>query len=384
MILKSGGVETELRAGVTKVERTMAGVPVYGSLSDPRMGTNSFDLRCATCDCSYAGMGSKTDDCPGHMGHIELCQPVYHCGFIDQVVRILRCVCFKCSRLLLDENSAKDKALLKIRDPEIRFRYIHSRCNRTKVVCANSSTSDVKDFFSDFDNHNYNSTNNNDINGINGEGNPLAMRTSATIMNEMATSKSPPCGCEQPKFRREGMTVYITYPTEGYEGHAGREELSASDALRVLERISDEDASLLGFDPAHARPDWMLVSVVAVPPPHVRPTVTQDDIQSEDDLTFILATIVKINSSLEKAKERGESVTIVREQVQALQTTVTAFFDNERDDTTRATQKTGRPLKTLRSRLKGKEGRLRGNLMGKRVDFTARSGEWTSYLLCTD
>ena len=55
----------ELRPGVTKLERYKDGFPVYGSLSDPRMGSNSMQVRCKTCDCTYAGSGSKMDDCPG-------------------------------------------------------------------------------------------------------------------------------------------------------------------------------------------------------------------------------------------------------------------------------------------------------------------------------
>jgi DNA-directed RNA polymerase II subunit RPB1 len=117
----------------------------------------------------------------------------------------------------------------------------------------------------------------------------------------------------------------------------------------------------------------MLVSVLPVPPPHVRPTVVDGDIQSEDDLTYQLTNIIKANLSLEAAIIKGEARHIVADYEKLLQQRVISFFDNERDDNPRETQKTGRPLKTIRQRLKGKEGRLRGNLMGKRVDFSART-----------
>ena len=61
-----------IRAGITNTDRMANGKPVYGGLSDPRMGTNSFDMKCDTCGCSYSGSGAKMDDCPGHFGHIEL------------------------------------------------------------------------------------------------------------------------------------------------------------------------------------------------------------------------------------------------------------------------------------------------------------------------
>jgi DNA-directed RNA polymerase II subunit RPB1 len=62
----------EIRAGITKVDRYIHGVPIYGGVHDPRMGTFDFTARCKTCDCTYSGNGSKVNDCPGHFGHIEV------------------------------------------------------------------------------------------------------------------------------------------------------------------------------------------------------------------------------------------------------------------------------------------------------------------------
>lgn len=93
-----------------------------------------FRARCKTCDCTYSGSGSKVNDCPGHFGHIELALPVYHVGFIDDVLRILRCVCYHCSRLLVDNRDLKGKRALEIRDPETRLRAIHDLC-RGKKSC---------------------------------------------------------------------------------------------------------------------------------------------------------------------------------------------------------------------------------------------------------
>jgi DNA-directed RNA polymerase II subunit RPB1 len=99
----------------------------------------------------------------------------------------------------------------------------------------------------------------------------------------------------------------------------------------------------------------------------------QGDMQAEDDLTFQLTNIVKANLYLENSVTKGDPRHIIAEYEELLQSRVVNFFDNERDDNPRETQKTGRPLKTIRQRLRGKEGRLRGNLMGKRVDFSART-----------
>ena len=389
----------EIIAGVTKLERYRNGFPVYGSLADPRMGTNSFSMRCKTCDCTYAGSGSKMDDCPGHFGHIELCTPVYHCGFMDEVTRILRCVCFHCSRLLLDDNVPKDREVLRVHDPETRFRRIHDRCNRTNIKCEMVDTDTVKTFLDDIDMQGINQQagptsavadllkaqvqaqgvdgSKGDIDGqIVLDGDVIMQPSQFQKGGASLAPKRIACGATMPKFRKEGMVIHITYPDdmELIPGNGQkRQELSAKKVFEIFKNISDDDVRKLGFDPQWARPEWMLVSVLPVPPPHVRPTVMQGDIQAEDDLTFQLSNIVKANLILENSIVKGDPRHIIADFEKLLQARITSFFDNERDDNPRETQKNGRPLKTLRQRLRGKEGRLRCNLMGKRVDFTART-----------
>jgi DNA-directed RNA polymerase II subunit RPB1 len=141
--------------------------------------------------------------------------------------------------------------------------------------------------------------------------------------------------------------------------------------------VSDRDARLLGLDPRHARPEWLLLTVLPVPPPHVRPSVQLGDSnqRSEDDLTHQLVNIVKANRTLEQLCRAGEAPHIVSQFEELLQYKVNALFDNEANakDGVQEKQRGGKPLKTIRQRLKGKEGRIRGNLMGKRVDFSART-----------
>jgi DNA-directed RNA polymerase II subunit RPB1 len=153
--------------------------------------------------------------------------------------------------------------------------------------------------------------------------------------------------------------------------------LSAHKAHEVLRNVSDRDARLLGLDPRHARPEWLLLTVLPVPPPHVRPSVQLGDSnqRSEDDLTHQLVNIVKANRTLEQLCRAGEAPHIVSQFEELLQYKVNALFDNEANakDGVQEKQRGGKPLKTIRQRLKGKEGRIRGNLMGKRVDFSART-----------
>lgn len=90
---KQMSVTTE--GGVKYSETMEGGKPKLGGLMDPRQGTIDRFSRCQTC------AGNMTE-CPGHFGHIELAKPVFHVGFYKMIIKCLRCVCFYCSKLLVD------------------------------------------------------------------------------------------------------------------------------------------------------------------------------------------------------------------------------------------------------------------------------------------
>lgn len=81
--------------GIRYSEVTEGGRPKLGGLMDPRQGTIDRSARCQTC-------AGNISECPGHFGHIELAKPVFHIGFLVKTIKILRCVCFFCSKLLVD------------------------------------------------------------------------------------------------------------------------------------------------------------------------------------------------------------------------------------------------------------------------------------------
>jgi DNA-directed RNA polymerase subunit A' len=139
-------------------------------------------------------------------------------------------------------------------------------------------------------------------------------------------------------------------------------------------RISDEDLELLGFNPKAARPEWMVLQVLPVPPVYVRPSITlESGIRSEDDLTHKLVDIIRINQRLKENMDAGAPTLIIQDLSELLQYHVTTYFNNEASGIPPARHRSGRALKTLSQRLKGKEGRFRSNLSGKRVDFSART-----------
>jgi len=141
-----------------------------------------------------------------------------------------------------------------------------------------------------------------------------------------------------------------------------------------FERITDEDLELLSYDPKSARPEWMVLQVLPVPPVYVRPSITlESGIRSEDDLTHKLVDIIRINERLKENIEAGAPTLIIQDLSELLEYHVTTYFNNESSGIPPARHRSGRALKTLSQRLKGKEGRFRSNLSGKRVDFSART-----------
>ncbi|MFQ3283915.1 DNA-directed RNA polymerase subunit A' [Natronomonas sp.] len=152
------------------------------------------------------------------------------------------------------------------------------------------------------------------------------------------------------------------------------DKLMASNIRDRFEAIPDEDIETLGINPDRSRPEWTILTVLPVPPVTARPSITLDNGQrSEDDLTHKLVDIIRINQRFMENREAGAPQLIIEDLWELLQYHVTTFMDNEISGTPPARHRSGRPLKTLSQRLKGKEGRFRGSLSGKRVNFSART-----------
>ncbi|KAK4346968.1 hypothetical protein RND71_033307 [Anisodus tanguticus] len=322
-------------------ETTERGKPKPGGLSDPRLGTIDRKMKCETCMANMA-------ECPGHFGHLELAKPMFHIGFMKPVLSVLRCVCFNCSKILADEEDPKFKQAMRIRNPKNRLRKMLDAC-KNKTKCEGGDEIDVHGQDSDA---------------------------------PVKKSKGG-CGAQQPKISIDGMKMVAEYkmqkkksddPEQMPEPVERKQQLSAERVLSILKRVSDEDCLLLGLNPEYARPDWMILQALPIPPPPVRPSVMMDtSSRSEDDLTHQLAMIIRHNENLKRQERNGAPAHIISEFAQLLQFHIATYFDNDLPGQPRATQRSGRPIKSICSRLKSKEGRIRGNLMGKRVDFSART-----------
>jgi len=183
------------------------------------------------------------------------------------------------------------------------------------------------------------------------------------------------CGQKQPKLRKKGMNIRAEFPQDKDEEVMGdnKKDMTPADCLKILGMISFDDAEFLGFDGRSSKPEWLIITRLPVAPPPVRPSVTMgSNIRQEDDLTHQYQQILKANNQLKHNLNTANH--IVSENVQLLQFYCATLIDNEQAGNMVSRHKSGgKAIKALRSRLKGKEGRLRGNLMGKRVDFSART-----------
>ena len=353
--------EEIIRMSVCKVERIEVidreGLPMTNGINDCRMGIVDKTLNCKTCHSDFT-------DCPGHFGHIELARPMFHIGFIESVRKILRCVCFQCSKLLIPKDS-KFKQIMKIKNPKKRQLLMFNLC-KNKSMC----TGDLK-----LKNEKHNKDTDTEIDAtcdntsLDGE-----LRKINNLINEG-------CKFKQPKYKKDKidpMKIVAEFPQqededENLNNPDSNRTIKPEDCLRILKKISDEDCKALGFDPERARPEWMLLTVLAVCPPQVRPSVSVDaTLRSEDDLTFQYVQILKANQLLTSQEKNGAPEHVIDETSALLQFYVATLMNNEIPSAS-SQQRSGRPIKAISSRLKGKEGRLRGNLMGKRVDFSART-----------
>ncbi|MEM3071594.1 MAG: DNA-directed RNA polymerase subunit A' [Candidatus Anstonellales archaeon] len=197
----------------------------------------------------------------------------------------------------------------------------------------------------------------------------LARMIDADIEEEMKskTRKSPHC----PHCREKIPEIKLLKPTTFFKD---KDVMLPTEIRDWLAAVPNEDLRILGFDPIYARPEWMVLTVLLVPPVSVRPSITlETGDRSEDDLTHKLVDIMRINQRLDANINAGAPQLIIEDLWELLQYHVTTYFNNETANIPPARHRSGRPLKTLSQRLKGKEGRFRYNLSGKRVNFSART-----------
>ena len=298
---------------VTTDKTYQSNQPVPNGVFDARFGVIENGKVCPTCK-------QTNQSCPGHFGHIDLARPVYLYQFFDTIEKLSNLLCLNCSKTIMpiEEIDAMTSS-----GGAARFKDIRDNMGKRPESCPS---------------------------------------------------------CETPLFSKVAKVVGKVASLEGqWAVKKGQEPqppvpIQPELILRAFQRLTNEDCNRIGFNSKYSRPEWMLCTVLAVPPLTVRPSVVMDDHNKmEDDLTHKLICIIRANDRVRDKIDKGESADLIDKHTALLQYEVATYVDNDIKGMAPSTQRSGRPLRTLKSRFGAKTGRVRGNLMGKRVDFSARS-----------
>jgi len=187
---------------------------------------------------------------------------------------------------------------------------------------------------------------------------------SQRIKKAKDAKKCPYCNAVHEKIRLDKPTSF----------YIGKKRLFPIEVREMLVKIPDSELKKAGVNPPTCRPEWGALTYLLVPPVTVRPSIIlESGERSEDDLTHKLSDIIRANQRLWENLNAGAPEVIIEDLWDLLQFHVTTFFDNTVTRIPPARHRSGQPLKTITERIKGKEGRIRKNLAGKRVNYSART-----------
>ncbi|KAJ2821558.1 DNA-directed RNA polymerase III subunit C1 (rpo31), partial [Coemansia erecta] len=314
--------------------------PVASGVLDTRLGISNKSGTCATC-------GQNVNDCVGHWGFIELCVPVFHYGYFKTIQQILQDICKKCSRVMLEEPDRRS-FLRRLRMPGIDglqtralIKGVNTKCKKV-TYCPHCG----------------------DTNGVVKKGGPLKIIHDKYRQRRTAE--------EQEEFRKSlANAVEADPPLKPLIARTLSEDMTPQRVYNLFKNISDEDCELMGLNPASGRPELFLWTCIPVPPVCIRPSIAQDGASNEDDLTVKLSEIIFTNAILKKGLAQGSTAGNIMEQWDYLGLAIAMYINSDVPGAPLAV--VGKPIRGFTQRLKGKQGRFRGNLSGKRVDFSGRT-----------
>jgi len=354
-------------------------VPKCNGINDLRMGSVDRRFCCSTC-------GKSMMKCMGHTGSIELAFPIYHIHHLPSVTKILNCICYFCSSLLIEKNPSASYSSPSADEyansifAKIRFDKINKSLKK-QTLCPNQFCKGPQPRYSYV-------INNHEI-GVKIDWSQVISKYEKLIKKTKAIrSKEKDVKDEDPLQNIETIKEIVSRLTL-----LSKQPFTAADAGNILNGISKNTCDFLGLDYKNAAPKDMILSTLMVPPPIIRPAAmtAEGRARNHDDLTEKLKDIVDANKTLKaliskstngeydsfdctsyilKNKFFSSNILIA---IRELQTQVTFLFNNDIRGLKTDRQRSGAATKSISKRWKGKEGRIRGNLCGKRVEFSARS-----------
>jgi DNA-directed RNA polymerase III subunit RPC1 len=323
------------------LENHVAAAP-FGPL-DARLGISEKAKLCGSCQL-------KLVDCPGHVGFIRLELPVFHVGFMKHTVNTLQAICKNCAGLLLSSHDSKDKwrklmhrARLDRLEREAAYKGMLKECKRPKA-CMTCGVH----------------------NGV-----VKKLPASLTIVHDKFSGKDN----ENLEELREHLDYMITQRPDLSTQLAAKliETINPLQALHLFERVKVEDLDLLDMKAGVSHPKDLILTHVPVPPVCIRPSVqVSQGVTNEDDLTVKLQEVIQLNSMIRASLEEGVPLVKIKQEWEYLQAVLAQYINSETSGLPPSLTQ-GKAIRALCQRLKGKHGRFRGNLSGKRVDFSGRT-----------
>lgn len=314
--------------------------PQPNGVLDLRLGVSNKRATCETC-------GQMLADCTGHFGYIALELPVFHIGYFRNTLQILQCICKSCSRVLLHDEDRRlfarrfrsDK-LERVRREAV-FRRVLDKCKRVRK-CPHCG-------------------------GLNG---PVKKAPSSLKVIHDPFQKPHLAAGEEYRYELEIAATGNDQIRQHFKN--ALDDLNPLRVEGLFRAIPDEDCELLDLA---SRPENLLLSHIPVPPVCLRPSVEMDagSGSNEDDLTVKLMQIVEVNNILRHGVEKGLPISSIAENWDFLQVQCAVYINSDLPGVTSMYQVPGKPTRGFVQRLKGKQGRFRGNLSGKRVDFSGRT-----------
>lgn len=315
----------------------------YGVL-DNRLGTSQKDKKCETC-------GKGLTDCVGHFGQVSLGMPVFHVGYFRAVYNILHAVCKMCARVMLPP-AERARFLDMVQRPSTSFLTKKSLHKKIVEICRKQASCPF-----------------------------------CGVVNGQVKK----CGLlkfvyERYKAHKKNDGIIKDLQDDYQEARTYNNEIDSvinkvtSDILNplvvrdLLRRIPDEDVPLLLMNTRCGRPEDLVLTHIPVPPLCIRPSVVSalKAGTNEDDVTVKLTEIIFLNDVLQKHRTNGGKMSMIMEDWDFLQLQCALYVNSETSGIPLNMQPK-KPTRGFVQRLKGKHGRFRGNLSGKRVDFSGRT-----------
>ncbi|KAL2911303.1 DNA-directed RNA polymerase III subunit C1 (rpo31) [Polyrhizophydium stewartii] len=313
----------------------------FGAL-DRRLGTADKAEPCETC-------GENVQDCVGHFGVIRLVLPVFHIGYFKLMITVLQNICKTCSKVMVDEQTRR-LYLKRLRNPNLDgvrrkeiLKNLNALCKKT-ARCPHCSS----------------------LNGM------VKKVGALKIVHEKFKKKAKTE--EEEVFRQSFEQAIKLDPALKSHISKAQEDLNPLTVIELFSAVSDEDCELMGLNPEHSRPELFIWNALPVPPVCIRPSVGQESSSTEDDITVLASEIVDINTKIRACMQDGTQTPLLMEYWDFLQLQCAMYVTSDLPGIpTHLQGNLPKIKKGFCQRLKGKHGRFRGNLSGKRVDFSGRT-----------